>query len=355
MRDIPHDRVMTAKGLVGEIAAACDAAIPDGGGVGHGLEVLRRAGLLTPSAVDPTRGLALLLRDVASANLPLARLLEGHANAWRLIRVHGSKAQRAAADEAFHAGVLHGVWGADGTVPVGWDGERLSGGKRWASGLGLVAGAIVAARSAEGQQLVLCAATNPDRHLPEQWNMAGMQASRSGGFDCGGLDGEPLGRPDAYTREPWFVGGTWRIAAVTLGATLGLLDRAAGVLNGRGHLEAEAQVRRLTAVAIRALSVWPAIERAGAFAEGSSALREPERAAVRSAAARLISEEVGQGAIAAVERSLGLRMFEVQDPVGRAARDLACYMRQAARDAFELRVGQALFAGDISLAQWLDD
>jgi hypothetical protein len=48
-------------------------------------------------------------------------------------------------------------------------------------------------------------------------------------------------------------------------------------------------------------------------------------------------------------------MFAEDDPVGRMARDLACYMRQAARDAFSMKVGRALLSTEKPLGSWLDD
>ncbi|GAD57047.1 hypothetical protein MBELCI_3099 [Limimaricola cinnabarinus LL-001] len=84
-----------------------------------------------------------------------------------------------------------------------------------------------------------------------------MQQSRSGGFDCDGLAGRPLGGPEVYTREPHFLGGTWRIAAVTLGGTTGLLDRAASVLRARGQEGSEAHLLRLGPVAGRVLAPGP--------------------------------------------------------------------------------------------------
>ena len=50
-----------------------------------------------------------------------------------------------------------------------------------------------------------------------------------------------------------------------------------------------------------------------------------------------------------------LSMFTTDDPTGRHARDLACYMRQATRDAFLLRAGRAYLGSAKPLREWLDD
>lgn len=295
-----------------------------------------------------------ILRGIAHQDLSEARLFEGHVNAHRLVQTLGSEAQRRQVDTAMTAGSLFGVWGADGAVKVRWDGRVLSGTKRFASGLGQVSKAIVPALGADGQHLIIVDASDPGRHSTGDWDMTGMQASVSGGFRCDGLSGEPLGDAGSYQREPGFLGGTWRIASVTLGGTAGLLDRAALTLAERGHLEAEAQALRLGPLALRAVAADSAILRAGLVAEGAAGRQSPEAAATRSVAMRLLSEELAQDAIAAVERSVGLLMFRTDDPVGAQARDLACYIRQAARDALMLRVARDLLAGGQGLGGWFD-
>lgn len=295
-----------------------------------------------------------ILRQTAAQDLSAGRLLEGHINAHRLVRAFGSPAQIEAAETAMRRGELFGVWGADGAVPVRWDGRQLSGAKRFASGVGLVRHALITAASEMGQQLVLARVTEAPRQHPEDWRMAGMADSLSGGFDCAALAGAPLGAADVYQTEPHFIGGTWRIAAVTLGGITGLLERTRAQLNARGFLDADAQLLRLAPLAIRLLAAHAAVLRAGEGVEGAAGRQHPARAAALSIATRLLTEELGQDSIAAVERSIGLSMFALEDPVGRMARDLACYMRQAARDAFTLKLGRDLLGGDTPLEDWFD-
>ncbi|MDO6587662.1 acyl-CoA dehydrogenase [Salipiger sp. 1_MG-2023] len=299
--------------------------------------------------------LARRLRDAAAIDLSLGRLLEGHANALRLVMTYGDDADRAALRSDLKAGNIFGVWGADATPPVGTDGERLSGAKRFASGLGIVDQAIVTTGSGAEQQLYLVDATDPERHDPGCWDMSGMQASRSGRFDCSDLAARPIGPPGCYTTEPHFVGGTWRIAAVAVGGITGLLDRAATQLRARNHLQADAHLLRLSPIALRVTAAWAATLRAGRYAQGASGAAAPEKAAVLSVSTRLLTEELGQDCIAAVERSVGLSMFASDDDTGRHARDLACYLRQAARDAFLMQVGRVMLGRPGGMAEWLDD
>ncbi|PSK88454.1 alkylation response protein AidB-like acyl-CoA dehydrogenase [Limimaricola soesokkakensis] len=341
--------------------------VPDEGGVDRSLQsrleraaqrdfdeavhLLRYAGLLRAAN---WKAAARAMRRIGEADLSLGRLYEGHVNARHLIETYADPELRSECLAQMEEGWLFGVWGADGAKPVSATGDRLSGAKRFASGLGHVDRAIVSARSPEGQRLFVVDARDAARHDPGVWRMSGMQQSRSGGFDCEGLPGRPLGEPDVYTREPHFLGGTWRIAAVTLGGIVGLLERASDALRDRGQEEAEAHLLRLAPIAGRVVSAWPAIMRAGEIACGDEGIAAPEAAATRSLSVRLLSEEIGQDAIAAVERSVGLSMFDEADRVGRMARDLACYMRQAARDAFSVKVGRALLMGSKPLGDWLD-
>ncbi|MGR3496040.1 acyl-CoA dehydrogenase [Citreimonas sp.] len=313
------------------------------------IALLKGSGLLRPAF---WREAAAAMRQVAEADLALGRLYEGHVNAWHLIDTYADPTLRVRCRQEMESGLLFGVWGADGPAPVTARAHRLSGAKRFASGLGLVDRAIVTAQTDEGQRLYAVDAQDRARHDHAAWDMAGMRDSRSGGFDCAGLEARPLGPPDVYTREPHFLGGTWRIAAVTLGGTVGLLDRVAGVLRARAQHEAEAHLLRLSPVAGRVLSAWPAILRAAEVSSGAAGAADSQAAAARALSTRLLTEEIGQDAIAAAERSVGLALFAEGDPAGRMARDLACYMRQAARDAFSMKVGRALLTGP--LGAWLD-
>ena len=279
---------------------------------------------------------------LAEANLPLARLYEGHVNALRLVATLGEPARVAEARALAAGGALLGVWGAEGEVPLAVHGDRVVGGKRFASGLGVVGHAVVTLGEGAAVRLALLDVSDPSRHRPGTWRKTGMRATALGDFDASGMAASALrwiGPPGAYLEEPGFVGGTWRIAAVSLGGTLGLLRAAADHLAAAGRLGAEAQVARLAPVLTRALAAGAFVRAAAEVAEGQAGHRDPERAAALSAQARLLTEEVGQDAVAAVERSVGLAHFDEDAPTGRIARDLATYLRQAARDAFLQRAG----------------
>ncbi len=310
--------------------------------------LLRQAHLLDESGKAAPRATVRRLMRVAAANLSVARLLEGHINALRLVETHGQAGQLFEVRELVRQGAFLGVWGADGDRPVrvADTNGKLDGRKKYASGLGTVTHAILTVDVSSQTRLCLIDVQDKARQDGQSWSMLGMRATRSGHFDVTGIDGASamwIGPPGVYMSEPGFIGGVWRIAALQLGATLGLLEAAARKLADLGRLDAEAQMARLTSVVMRAMGAEGLTVKAAEFAESDKALDAPEHAVALSAAARLLTEEIGLQAITAAEQSLGMLHFETDSESGRIARDLAVYMRQAARDALLLRVGRYVF------------
>lgn len=317
---------------IGPVLMELRRAAPDedaGASIEPSMAALLRSGCLTE--IDPV-ALTKTLVAVAEANLPAARLAEGHVNALQLFALHG-----AMQDDAMS---LLGVWGADGADPVALRDDTLTGGKRYASGLGIVTHAIVTVPWDETSRLAVLDVTDTARHAPETWRMSGMRATRSGDVDLTGMRPDWLGGPGDYYREPYFVGGVWRIAALQLGGTLGLLGEARDWLAARDRLEADAQVARLGPLIGRSLAAFGLVERAAEVAMGPAGRGDPDRAVMLSAQARLLTETLALDTIAAVEQSIGIAHFEDAAATGRVARDLATYCRQAARDAFEQRAGR---------------
>ncbi|WP_108485341.1 acyl-CoA/acyl-ACP dehydrogenase [Oceaniglobus ichthyenteri] len=317
--------------------------------ISRSIDLLRQADLLTDDgASDPARA-ARALMQVGAANLGVGRLFEGHVNALHLVRLYGTKVQKARVDRRIAEGALLGVWGADGAVPVTLDatGKHLQGGKCFASGLGTVTHALVTVDSGPEVRLALVDVTDAARSDLSAWDMQGMRATASGTYDFTGLSTaqvEWIGNPGDYLKEPHFVGGVWRIAALQAGATAGLLDGAAADLRMAGRMDAEAQKARLMSVLIQGWAGMALVERA-ADAAADRRIAQDDIVAT-SIAARLFTEEVGLDAIRAVEQSIGLRHFDTGSETGRMARDLAVYLRQAARDAFLQRAAQTALGED---------
>ncbi len=317
-----------------------------GTGLDQSVKTLRYAGLLDDSGADDPTRTARRLMQIAGANLSAARLYEGHVNALRIVEMHGAQQQRARVAADVQAGAFLGVWGADGADPLREVGTQLQGAKIYASGLGTVTHAIVSVSGDDAPRIGMVGVQDPARQSPEGWTMSGMRATQSGGYNFSGIETAQIdwiGDAGCYFSEPGFVSGVWRIAALQLGATLGLLDAAARYLRGLDRMEAEAQLARLTPPLMRALAAETFVVRAASFAEGRDIRNRREQGVALSASARLLTEEIAQQAIVAVEQSVGLTHFDAQSETGRIAADLAVYLRQAARDALLLRVGAHAF------------
>lgn len=316
--------------------------------IARSINLLHETGLLTDDGTaDPVRT-ARALMQVGAANLGVGRLLEGHINALHLIRLYGIEAQRQTVDCRISDGAFLDVWGADGKVPVTRDADKtLNGGKCFASGLGTVSHALVTVNSGPDVRLGLIEVRDATRADPSAWNMFGMQTTASGTYDFTDIADKKvdwIGAPGDYLREPHFVGGVWRIAALQIGAATGLLDVAAAQLRAMDRMQAEAQQTRLMTVLMRAWAGMALTERAAQATSAEDV--SSENIVATSIAARLFTEEVGLDAIRAVEQSIGLRHFEAGSETGRMARDLSVYLRQAARDAFLQRAAQKAFGDD---------
>ncbi|PVA11019.1 acyl-CoA dehydrogenase [Pelagivirga sediminicola] len=317
--------------------------------ISHSIDLLRQAGLLTDDGTSDLARTARALMQVGAANLGVGRLWEGHVNALHLISLYGTASVKKSLIRRIAERALLGVWGADGAVPVALDasGNCLTGSKSFASGLGTVTDALVTVNSGPDVRLALIDVTDAVRADPSTWDMQGMRATASGSYDFAGLPAgrvEWIGAPGDYLREPHFVGGVWRIAALQAGAAAGLLDRAAAELRAAGRMDAEAQKTRLMGVLMRIWAGMALTERAAEAADDRHIARESIVAT--SIAARLFTEEVGLDAIRAVEQSIGLRHFDAGSETGRVARDLSVYLRQAARDAFLQRAAQTALGED---------
>lgn len=311
------------------------------------IDILRDAGLmLEDGAASPLRVAHALMR-IGAANLSVGRLWEGHVNALRLIQLYGSPAQARHAEQVIRRGGLLGVWGADGGTPATFEAGVLQGEKAFASGLGTVTHAVISLNSGPEVQLALMDVTDPERGDATRWDMLGMRATASGKFDFSGLplkDENLIGAPGDYLKEPHFVGGVWRIAALQAGAAAGLIDAAAADLRDMDRLDAEAQLARLMQVLMRVWAGMALVERAALASTGDAGA---ETIVSNSIAARIYTEEVALETITAVEQSLGLRHFTAASETGRMARDLSVYLRQAARDALLQRTARhALSSGE---------
>lgn len=287
------------------------------------------------------------LRMLGRANLSVARLFEGHMNGVKLLCLYGSERQREKAFATIRQGELLGVWGADDpAAPLAFeesDGElRLSGAKRFASGLGLVGQAIVTVSRKSGVQLLALPTTEAARADASIWAMDGMRATQSGRYDFDALDVSPdraIGEPGDYLREPYFEGGIWRYCAAHLGAAEALFEHMREALQARERTVDPHQQKRIVdcAIAIETARLWLMRAAEAVEAEGADA-----QAATLSLLARDVTEDCCRDVLRIVQQALGMGAHEAGSPVERISRDLGLFLCQAAPDAKRARAAEAI-------------
>lgn len=313
--------------------------------------IVDRTGAL-PSLGDPSDPAMLmtLLRLLYAAgrdDLPLGRLFEGHVDAMQIVSRYGDDDQRAALAQLVAQGATLGVWNADlPGAPLKLDGLRLSGGKSFASGAGILTHALVTFDRDGGRQLLLLdlKRTPPaiDRGV---WDVVGMRRSETHvvRWDGAGLrDADLVGMPGDYVREPWFSGGALRFAAVQAGGIAALVDRTRDHLVSAGRADDPHQAGRLAALYGAAEAAAGAVQRAAAGWFADPAARLPLVAAARAA----IYAAGGQ-ALALAQEAVGVQSLFVAHPLATTITDLSMYLRQPGPDAQRMRVGAAVAAGTL--------
>jgi alkylation response protein AidB-like acyl-CoA dehydrogenase len=353
--------------IVGEAVEACraEAAALDQAGLVPPASIRRlgEAGLLAASlplesggwglgsSAGSTGRLLEILTTVGSGDLAIGRLYEGHVNALLLIDRFGTPSQQQRVAIAVrHQHALLGVWNTDTAAPLSlvraggvW---RLAGGKSFASGVGLVAHALVTARRPDGgrQMLLVPMAALADRIDRTTWQPMGMRASMSFHINLDGvaLDADAfLGQADDYLAEPWFQAGCIRFLAVQLGGALALLRTVHGHLRRTGRGGDPYQIERFARmrVAVETGRLW--LARAAAAFDGPGAAAE---IIVIANMARHAVEQASTLTLELAGRSVGVQGMLAPHPMERQMRDLTTYMRQPAPDAALASVGKAALA-----------
>lgn len=292
-----------------------------------------------------------LLRRIGRANLSVGRIVEGHANALRLIRLYGTSDQQASQLSIAAGGGVFGVWGADGHDPVGFTttkGDRgvLSGAKMFCSGLGILSVAVVPVKTEAGPLLLLARVGDPDRSDASAWDVSGMRATASGRYDLAGGAAEALGQPGDYLREPHFEGGIWRYCALHCGGLEALAEGVRQHLLSRGQYGQAQQEARLAQLVLLAQTarLWveassTAVERAAIT--GGDAV---PAAVTQALLARQTVETACIEGIALTERAMGTAAFAASSDADRIRRDLAFFLRQANLDGKCAQAARALLA-----------
>jgi alkylation response protein AidB-like acyl-CoA dehydrogenase len=297
------------------------------------------------------------LRRAGARNPSLGRIFEGHLNGVQLVARCGTPEQRAAASDDIASGRLFGVWNTHDEddrlrIERHAGGLRLRGGKTWASGAGSIGRPIVTGAWPDGsvQMIVLRMDEIAARIYPSEWRPLGMHDSDSFrvGFDGVVVESRDLlGAPGEYERQPWFLGGALRFAAVQTGIVERLYAASVAYLCERGRAEDAFQTARVAEmkIALHTAGHWLAV--------GAAAWRafdaEPTDASAAELLdvvdmARTVVERVALDVIERAVRSVGARGLIEPAPFAGLVRDLQMYLRQPAPDAALLRVGRAAFA-----------
>ncbi len=337
------------------IAARATAADAPDATLDAEIGLLRDAGVLfsaLPTTLSGTLGwpdrpvaVAAVLRALGRASLPVGRLFEGHVNAAQLIGIYGTPALRRRALGLVADGGLLGVWGADGADPVRGcrDGARfrLIGGKAFCSGLGLVQLALLSV-AAGGARLVAVDVAAAERSDAAAWAMSGMRATRSGTYDFTGLTvgaDAVVGGVDDYYREPYFLGGMYRMGAVQVGGIDALIAAFVAALQQRGQTADPVQQYRLGECATLQFLAGSAVEQlALALDRGDDTARIAHNAVLMREGIEHCATEI----LRRIERGAGTAAHCTGSDLDRCRRDLGLYIRQGALDIRLKAAGAAM-------------
>ncbi|HIV78419.1 MAG TPA: acyl-CoA dehydrogenase [Candidatus Sphingomonas excrementigallinarum] len=302
-----------------------------------------------PQTADELIALLSGLYAIGRRDLPLARLVEGHVDAVQIVRRYGSAAQVDRLGHALAQGATLGVWNAG--LPgeaLRLDGGRLSGGKSYASGAGVLSHALVTADTSAGVQLLLLDLSRvPPMIDTDWWRVIGMQRSETHQvrWDHAPVtDADRIGQPGSYAREPFFSGGTLRFVAVHAGGMAGICDLSRDHLIKTGRAEDPFQAARMAELFVLADGAAATVRRtARLWFEDAEGGDEPRLS--RVAAARLAVADIAERAIVVAREAVGLASQFHSHPLSAMLSDLAVYLRQPAPDAQRLRVGHAVRQG----------
>ncbi|OKI13425.1 hypothetical protein A6A07_15790 [Streptomyces sp. CB03911] len=288
----------------------------------------------------------------AQADLSLARLAEGHADAaailaeLRVLRVQGAEDLPSGGE-----GVRWGVWAAEPPgyrlearqVPGGW---LLSGVKPFCSGARICTHALVTAR--EGERRRLFAVEVGQRGvepLPDSWPGAGMAGSDTLDVTFDDVRATPAGGPGAYLERPGFHHGGIGVAACWYGgarAVAGTLLAASRTWELDPHALAHlgAVDARLAAVEALLDSAAAAVDADPHDLDGAAGLRTMRvRAAVEQAAGEVLTR---------VGRALGATPLGHDAVHSRTVADLTVYLRQHHAERDLAALGKAASATRLS-------
>ncbi|WP_328345571.1 acyl-CoA dehydrogenase [Micromonospora sp. NBC_00421] len=274
--------------------------------------------------------------ELGRADLTLARLGEGHADALAILAELGTTIDPGWRREPW------GVWAAvPASVTATRDGDRwrLTGDRPWCSGAGLLSRALLTATAPDGVRLfaveVDSAGVTP---LADTWPAVGMAASDSRTVSFDGVTAVAVGGPGSYTARPGFWHGGLGVAACWYGGAVGIADT----------LYAAARHRRLGPHAMAHLGAVDAVltaARAVLFAAADEIDANPSSDADRLAhQVRATVEAAATTVLDRVGRALGAGPLCRDARHARRVADLTVYLRQSHAEADLAHLGELVTA-----------
>jgi hypothetical protein len=273
-----------------------------------------------------------VLADLATEDLSLARLAEGHADALAILAELG--AGRPA------VGRRWGVWAAQPPGPglaasQADDGSwRLDGLKRYCSGARCCTDALVTATAPDGNRL-FAVSTRDLAVVPGSWPATGMAGSDTLDVKFTGIAAEPVGDPGRYLDRPGFTHGGAGVAACWYGGAraVGQVLLAAAARRDVGpHALAH-----LGAVDVALTTARTALDAAAAEIDADPDDLK-DGGGLRTMRVRALVEATATEVMNRVGRALGAGPLGHDEAHSRRVADLTVYLRQhhAERDLAEI-------------------
>ncbi|MGW9451387.1 acyl-CoA dehydrogenase [Streptomyces sp. NPDC055632] len=264
------------------------------------------------------------LQSLGRADLSLARLAEGHADATAILHELGAPAPA--------VGERWGVWAAQppGTTlrarPDGGDGWRLDGLKKYCSGAHTCTHALVTADTDDGYRLFSVATDHPGyAPVAGTWRAVGMAGSDTPDVQFTAVPARAIGGVDAYLRRPGFAHGGVGVAACWLGGARGVADALFAAARHRAPDPLAAA--HLGAVDVLLHSAQWALD-AAAAAIDAEPLEDGPPAQLRAARVRALVADVCVRVLDEVGRALGAGPLCHDAEHAQRVADLTVYIRQ---------------------------
>ncbi|MEU2958818.1 acyl-CoA dehydrogenase family protein [Streptomyces albidoflavus] len=281
------------------------------------------SGLPLPGAGRTRRRLR-VLHDLALADLSLARLAEGHADALAILSELGAPPAG--------PGERWAVWAAQppGAVltarPGPGDDWLLDGVKPYCSGAHSCTHALVTADTDAGRRLFAVATGGPGyTPVAGTWQAVGMAGSDSPDVRFARVPARPVGDVDAYLRRPGFWHGGIGVAACWLGGAQGVAD-ALRAKAGRSEPDA-LLAAHLGAVDVALHGAVCALAAAADAVDRDPRDREG-RAEMRASRVRALVADVCARVLDEVGRALGAGPLCHDTEHAQRVADLTVYIRQ---------------------------